>query len=574
MKDVALARPQKRGGDRSFVIATGVLVAIGSALILCLLAILVAQSFSSTGNYASLITPAVVRIVLNSVELAAIATVVAFFFALPIAWLVERTKVRGKSAIVSIMLVSMLVPGFAIAMGWLFLLHPQIGLINRLSAAAFGPAHPVLNVVTITGMGIIMGFQLAPVAFLMVSAALRSLDYRLEEAASTSGAPDIAAIRRIVLPLIRPALVSSAIYVFIIAFGTFDVPAIIGWGNRIFTFSTYVYLTTNPQAGLPDYGRAGALSVAVLGAALMLTVWSRYLSLDAKRFAVVSGKGYQTTQLALGRWALPSYAFVAVYLIVGILLPLAVVLWESFLPFVQPISTTTLHIANGANYNAIFGDAFFGGLANSALLMLVVPPIVLVFSFAFSWIGFRTQLRGRALLDGIAFLPHAVPSVIMAVGVILLSLYGLNHLFQLYGTIWIIVLAYSVSWVSYGTRMTNSGLLQLSRELEESANVSGANTWATVRTIVLPLTSRTLSLAWVYLVILAGRELTLAVLLTTPGNTTVPAFVWITWLNGGLTRGAAATVCYLICLSPLIIGYSFLLNRTRRSSSTSVGSPV
>jgi iron(III) transport system permease protein len=161
----------------------------------------------------------------------------------------------------------------------------------------------------------------------------------------------------------------------------------------------------------------------------------------------------------------------------------------------------------------------------------------------------------------------------MAVGVILLSLYGLNHLFQLYGTIWIIVLAYSVSWVSYGTRMTNSGLLQLSRELEESANVSGANTWATVRTIVLPLISRTLSLAWVYLVILAGRELTLAVLLTTPGNTTVPAFVWITWLNGSLTRGAAATVCYLICLSPLIVGYSFLLNRTRRSS-TAVGSPV
>lgn len=558
-------------------------MAIGAGLILCLLVILVLQSLASTdngwqwtpaANYANLFSPDVERILLNSVELALIATVVGFVFALPIAWLVERTNVRGKAAIVSIMLISMLVPGFASAMGWLFLLHPQIGLINRLSAAVFGTAHPVLNVVTVPGMGIIMGFQLAPVAFLMIGAALRSLDYRLEEAAAIAGAPGRAAVRRVVVPLLRPALVQAAIYIFIIAFGTFDVPAIIGWGNRIFTFSTYVYLTTNPQAGLPDYGRAGALSVAVLAAALVLTVWTRYLSLDARRFAVVSGKGYQTTQLKLGRWAGPAYAFVGGYVLIGILAPLLVVLWESFLPFVQPPSAAALHLAGGANYDAIFGDAFWSSLGNSALLMAVVPVIVLVFSFAFSWIGFRTQLRGRALLDGIAFLPHAIPSVIMAVGVVVLALYGLGHVLPVYGTIWIIVLAYCVTWVSYGTRMTNSGLLQLHRELEESAAVGGATTWATVRVVVLPLIARTLLLAWVYLVILAGRELTLAVLLTTPGNMTVPSFVWITWLNGGLTRGAAATVCYLLCLSPLLIAYSYLLNRTRTANAPALGSAV
>jgi iron(III) transport system permease protein len=543
-------------------------------LILSLLVILVVQSLSAPGNYASVFTPAVGKIMLNSVELAAIATAVGFFFALPIAWLVERTRMRGKAFVVSVMLISMLVPGFAAAMGWLFLLHPQIGLINQLSAAIFGPAHPVLNVATVTGMGIIMGFQLAPVAFLMISAALRSLDYRMEEAASIAGAPGAGAIRRIVLPLIRPALAQAAIYVFIIAFGTFDVPAIIGWGNRIFTFSTYVYLTTNPQAGLPDYGRAGALSVSVLSVALLLTVWTRYLSLDAKRFAVVSGKGYATTLLALGRWTVPAYAFIAAYLLLGIIAPLLVVLWESFLPFVQAPSAAALHLAGGANYHAIFGDAFWSSLGNSALLMLVVPPVVLAFSFAFSWIGFRTQLRGRALLDGIAFLPHAIPSVIMAVGVIVLALYGLSHVLPVYGTIWIIVLAYSITWVSYGTRMTNSGLLQLHRELEESAAVGGATTWAIVRVIVLPLMSRTLLLAWVYLVILSGRELTLSVLLTTPGNMTVPSFVWITWLNGGLTRGAAATVCYLACLSPLLIAYSYLLNRTRTTGTAALGSAV
>jgi iron(III) transport system permease protein len=563
----------KIDADRSFLIVVGTLVAIGASLILGLLGILVLQSFATTSdgwqwtigtNYANLVTPAVMRVLVNSLEMAAVATAIAFIFGLPISWMVERTDLRGKPGVVSVMLVSMLVPGFASAMGWLFLLHPQIGLFNRLSESVFGAAHPVLNIATVGGMGIIMGFQLAPVAFLMTSAALRAMDYRLEEAAFISGAPSIGTIRRVVLPLMRPALVSAAIYVFIIAFGTFDVPAIIGWGNRIFTFSTYIFLTTNPQAGLPDYGRAGALSVVVLIAALLLTAWTRYQSRDARRFAVVAGKGYQVTMLSLGRWAPAAYAFVTAYLFLGIILPLGIVFWESFLPFVQVPSVEALRVATLANYRAITGDAFVGGLTNSLFLMAVVPVIVLVVSFAFSWVGFRTRFRGRTLLDAIAFLPHAVPSVIMAVGVVVFALYGLSHFAHVYGTIWILVLAFSITWVSYGTRMTNSGLLQLHRELEESASIGGANTWAIVRRIVLPLISRALLLGWIYLVILSGRELTLSVILTTPGNTTVPAYVWTTWLTGGLTKGAAATVCYLLCLSPLIIGYSYLLNRSKR----------
>ena len=566
----------KVDADRSFLVVVGILVAIGTTTILGLLAILVLQSFATTtdgwqwtigGNYATLVTPAVLRVLWNSIELAAVATVIAFIFGLPIAWMVERTNLRAKAGVVSLMLVSMLVPGFASAMGWLFLLHPQIGLFNRVSEALFGADHPVINVASVFGMGAIMGFQLAPVAFLMISAALRAMDYRLEEAAFISGAPSLGAIRRVVLPLMRPALISTAIYVFIIAFGTFDVPAIIGWGSRIFTFSTYIFLTTNPQAGLPDYGRAGALSVVVLVAALLLTAWTRYLSRDARRFAVVAGKGYQVTMLDLGRWAPAAYAFVVTYLMLGIVLPLAIVVWESFLPFVQAPSVDALRVATFANYRTITGDAFLGGLANSLFLMAVVPVIVLIVSFAFSWIGFRTQFRGRTLLDAIAFLPHAVPSVIMAVGVVVLALYGLSHIAHVYGTIWILVLAFSVTWVSYGTRMTNSGLLQLHRELEESASIGGANTWAIVRRIVLPLISRALLLGWIYLVILSGRELTLSVILTTPGNTTVPAYVWVTWLTGGLTRGAAATVCYLLCLAPLIIGYSYLLNRSKHAAA-------
>ena len=151
------------------------------------------------------------------------------------------------------------------------------------------------------------------------------------------------------------------------------------------------------------------------------------LSLDGKRFAVVSGKGYQPKMLPLGRGAFAAYAFVGLYLLVGILLPLAVVLWESFLPFVQVPSAAALQALTTANYRAIAGIAFLSSLVNSVFLMAIVPVIVLGLSFAFSWIGFRTQFRGRTLVDAIAFLPHAVPSVIMSVGITVLALFGLNH---------------------------------------------------------------------------------------------------------------------------------------------------
>ena len=184
----------KNGGradpDRAFLIVTGTLVTAGVAVILCLLGFLVLQSFAETGdgwhwtlggNYAKVVSPQVLRVLGNSIELAAIGTAVAFFFGLPIAWLVERTNLRGKAGVVSVMLVSMLVPGFASAMGWLFLLHPRIGIANHVSASVFGANHPVINVVSVPGMAIIMGFQLAPVAFLMAGAALRAMDTGLKK---------------------------------------------------------------------------------------------------------------------------------------------------------------------------------------------------------------------------------------------------------------------------------------------------------------------------------------------------------------------------------------------------------
>jgi iron(III) transport system permease protein len=359
-----------------------------------------------------------------------------------------------------------------------------------------------------------------------------------------------------------PALASAAIYLFTIGFGTFDIPAIIGWSNRIFTFSTYVFLLTSPQEGLPAYGQAAALSSFLIVLAIGLAGWSAYITRDTHKFAVVTGKGYRPRLVTLKKWKLVAGLLVSFYVLVAIVLPLAAIVWTSLLPYLQLPSSTALALVSFRNYRSVPWYNFFEAFKNTAMLAILVPLVVLLFSFAFSWIRFRTTLRGRVLFDIIAFIPHVVPSIIFSAGILMFVLYVIERVVHIYGTWWILMLAFVGIWLSYGTRMTNASLIQIHRDLEESALVSGAATLAVVRLIDFPLMSRGLLLAWIYLVILTTRELTLTVILTTPGNTTVPAMIWNMWLAGDIGKSTAAVVCFVLGMMPLMLIYSVCLHRS------------
>src|SRR6516225_489061 len=222
------------------------------------------QVFSDARTYGAL---------LNTVGFSAISLAVALSFGLPIAWLVERTDLRGKSVPFTLMAVGLLVPGFAAAMGWLFMLHPRIGLLNQLLMHLFDlPAAP-LNIIGIPGMGFVQGLNLAPLAFIMTAAVFRSMDPTLEEAALMHGAGPLRVLRAITARLAWPGILAAAIYIFMTAFAAFDVPAIIGWGNRIFTFTTYLYLLLSPQDTLPRYGLGAALATVAMAIAALMSAW-------------------------------------------------------------------------------------------------------------------------------------------------------------------------------------------------------------------------------------------------------------------------------------------------------------
>jgi iron(III) transport system permease protein len=516
----------------------------------------------SLANYREVLgEPFTWRVLANTLEFALIALAVAMLFGLPAAWWFARTDLPGKAFLSTLMTLGLLIPGFASAMGWLFLLHPRIGLINGWLVAHLGLAQPPFDIAGIAGMGFVQGLDLAPVAFIMTAAVFGAMDPSLEECAETCGAGALAVARRVTLRLAWPGILAAGIYIVMIGFAAFDVPAIIGWSNRVFTFSTYLLLQVNPGEGLPQYGRAGALSTLVMALGAALSVSYARMQQQGHRFEVVTGKGYRPRIRRLGRGAPAAWFLLAVYFALSKLLPLLVLAWAALLPYFQLPSYEALASLSLLHFRSLPFELVQEGFANTALLAVLTPTLTLAGCIAFSWIVLRSRIPGRALFDTIAFLPHAVPGIVFSLGALLLALYAVGAVVPLFGTVWLLLLVFIVARLSYGTRMTNASLIQIHRELEEAAVMAGASTPRTIRRILLPLMAPSLLYAWLWIALLTFRELTLAVLLTNRANITLPVVVWSLWQSGQIGRGAALTLVMLVLLLPFIALYWIIAGR-------------
>ena len=297
---------------------------------------------------------------------------------------------------------------------------------------------------------------------------------------------------------------AASIYVFMTAFAAFDVPAIIGWGNRIFTFSTYLYLLLNPQDVLPRYGLAAALSTVALAIAALASWWygamqQRSRQLRGRHRAAPTGPSSRRSAAAR---SVPGASSAPICCSArscrSCCSPTPPGCRSSSCRARMAFSTMSLI----ALRHAAMGAGVPGGQQHGCSSPILVPTVTLAISLAFSWIVLRSRIPGRAGFDFIAFLPHAVPSIIFGVGALLLTLFVLQRALPLYGTIWILLIVFVIARISYGTRMTNSGLIQIHAELEESALVSGASTWDAFRRVTVPLLAPTLLYAWLWIALL------------------------------------------------------------------------
>jgi iron(III) transport system permease protein len=193
---------------------------------------------------------------------------------------------------------------------------------------------------------------------------------------------------------------------------------------------------------------------------------------------------------------------------------------------------------------------------------LITVGLAVALGALVTWVVLRSKIPGRTAFDFIAFLPHAIPNIVFGVAILLMTIFLVRNAVPLFGTLWILLFVFVIARLSYGTRMTNSTLIQIHRELEEAATMSGVSTGVIVHRILVPLLAPTLIYAWLWIALITFRELTLAVILTTRDNITLPVVVWSMWQAGGFGQAAAITLLLMLHMVPLIALYWWAMRKT------------
>lgn len=492
-------------------------------------------------NYFTLFTdPSLVRVLANTALYVAGSLLIGLPIGAATAWLIERTDLPHRHTIYVLLFLPMAVPPMVTTIGYVLLFGPRSGLVNVYLRALVGSTQPSgpFDMFSLGAMIVLTGLLIVPSLVLMIGPVLRAMDPALEEAAATSGAAPLEALRRITLPLSIPGLSSAAIYYCIILIEILEIPLLIGLTVDIPVLSTYVYILTQGQAVLPKYALASAVGVIglVVGAGLMF-VYFRVTRGAPERFAVVTGKGYRARRWALGRWRFVAFSLIGLYVVFMIVLPAFALVWASLLPFWQLPSAQAFATLTLSNYTTLFGDpSAQRAYLNSLLLFVGAASGAMLLATLISWAVVRVKARGIEWLDVIAFLPLAIPSIVFALALLLLYLGT-----PLHGTLLVLIIAHTTRYLPFSVRSMSAAQLQIHRELEESASTSGAGTATVLGRIVLPLLMPSFVNGWLWVASHSMRDFAFPLMLT-QGGTVFATFLFFAWTQGLLGRASAAAV--------------------------------
>jgi iron(III) transport system permease protein len=508
----------------------------------------------------------IVRLFGNSLVFALGTALVTLVMGGLVAWVVERTDAPGASLFHGLALLSFAIPGLLTAMAWIFVLSPNIGWVNSLLKSAFGLKEAPFSIYTMGGMIWALSSHYFPLAYLALGPALRVLDVRLEEAALVSGARYWQVMPKITLPLLRPAILSTVLLLFMLGMSSYEVPRLIGRPARIDVFTTEIQGAT--QNAPPEFGIASALSFTLLCICIVAVYFYRRATRNAEAFATITGKGYMPTRINLRHWRWPVAIGTGLMFALSLGLPLLTLVWQSFFRnLAQPFMGST-GVATLENYRFILSyPIFVDAVKTSVLLATMAATIIVGLTFVMAWVALRAVPRSGWVLDSLAFTPIAIPHVI--VGASILFAYLMLPI-PVYNTIWILLIAYVTMYLPYGMRFCSSGLTQIHRELEEVAEVAGARMRQIFLHILLPLLLPVLFAAWIYVFVLAVRELGASVFLVGPGTHVLGTISLTMWEEGGSYGAVSALgVIQIIPLILIVAGLRWLELRVQRRAEAS-----
>jgi iron(III) transport system permease protein len=490
----------------------------------------------SLRNYVTVLSaPDMPRLVVNSLTFAIGSSIVGLILGTSLAWLVERTNTPFRRVSYLAAFISIAVPGIIKVVGWILLLGPRNGLLNVWLGKLFGADAPIFNIFSMPGMVLVEGILWTPVVFLLMAVPFRSMDPALEEASSIAGAGHWRTFYYVTFKLATPSVLSVLLLTFIRSMEAFEIPALIGIPSRVMVFTTEIYLKSR-RGFPPNYGEASAYSVILmLLVALGIFLYSRATRV-AQQFYTITGRGFRPKLIDLGRWRYFTGALILLLPLL-IILPIAILLWASIVPVYTQPSLQSLALLTLQNYFGAFENSNVqNAVRNTLIIALISATFTMLITAVAAWLIVRTRLPHRWALDMLASFTLVFPGVVL--GVALIRTYLILPI-PIYGTIWILIIAYLTRFVSYGMRYSLPGILQIHQELEESSMASGASWSATFRRIVVPLMMPALFGGWIWVFLISVRELSIAVMLSGPRSQVISVALFELWEDGQLTEMAA-----------------------------------
>ncbi len=496
--------------------------------------------------YSSLET---LRLFINSVQYACGAATFSFFVGTLLAWMNERTNTPFKSLFFALSMIPLIIPSILFTVAWILLGSPKIGIINLVLQSWFGTDYVFVNVYSLWGMIWVDGLHYSPMAFLLMTATFRAMDPSLEESAMMSGANIFQTAWRITLKLSWPAIFATLLILFVRSIESFEVPALLGLpvGIQVFTSAIYRAIHQYPT----QIGMASSYAVTLL---LMTTIgvyFQSRLSSQGSKYSTVTGKGFRPRRIDLGRWRYLAAAIFVVYFLLIVVLPFLILVWSSFQRFYSVPSVAALQNLTLDAYRFIFNyPTLIRSVWNSLVLSFGSATLIMLVTSVICWIVVKTKLPGRWMLDNLASLPMVFPGLVLGLSIMI---FYLNVDVGIYGTIWIMFIAYITRFLPYGLRYNTTSMLQIHKELEESAAMSGASWGTTFYRVILPLLKPGLMAGWIYIVIVSIRELSTSILLYSPGTEVVSIVIWELWENGQYVELSALGVLFILALFVLVI---------------------
>ncbi len=493
-------------------------------------------------------------------------TILAVVIGLSFSWIVVRTNTPFKGFIAGASMIPLFVPPLVAGVAWSILGSPKTGLLN--TALKWMGIDFRFDFYSMSGLILVFGFYYAPYVYMFTASALRNMDPSLEEASEVSGASAFTTLFTVTFPLIAPAILAGSLLSFVVMLGIYGIPAALGAPANISVLTTYIFKLTAWSP--PLYNTAAAVAILLMVVTAIM-VWAQQRILSGRSFATVAGKAFRPRSLNLGPWRWFTFSLALVYLFIVVVLPtiaLVIAAFRRFLFFKDFNAVFDMKAYSWVHFNSIFDNPLtMTSIWNTMKVGVITAVVGGVLAFAIGYTINRTQVPGRKMIDLLSTIPVAIPGLVVGVAY-LWAWIGLPG--GLYGTIWILALAFVARFIPDTVKALSTSFMQIHRELEEAAWICGRGLLSTIATIMVPLARPGIVASMTLLFVLSVRELGSSLFLYT-SDTTVMAVLLLDYYEGGNVGKTAAFSLVQTVILAVLLGITTWLSRGAAESSARAG---